>query len=91
MVVNLSFLDRFVSKLNANEQPYFASVIYEWLFLTWQKYILTTNYIPVAQIFGLLLSCQWWAENLRIPRTAGKTHTLTVIKKTNNIIYCSIP
>jgi hypothetical protein len=39
------------------------------------------THIPVAQIFGLLLSCQWWAENLRIPRTVGKTHTPTAKKK----------
>jgi hypothetical protein len=41
--------------------------------------------IPVAQISGLLLSCQWWAENLRIPKTVGKTHTPTAKNKQNEL------
>lgn len=56
--------------------------MYEQLFLRRHKLILATSYIPVAQIFGLLLSCQWWAESLRIPRTVGKTHTLTAKEET---------
>jgi hypothetical protein len=48
------------------------------MYLMWDREV----YIPVAQIFGLLLSCQLWAENLRIPGTVGKTHTLTAKKET---------
>lgn len=50
-------------------------------FLDDRKHILANRYIPVAKIFGLLLSCQWRAESLRIPRTLGINHSITAEKE----------